>query len=206
MARFDWNDSLGGSILIDKISARTTGSIVFGDAAHMNAGATVNGTLNANSSNLQNIRGVNAVFAKDNTGIGLHTFDATLALEIQDNANLIAHQNLDVRGNITCSGTITSLFFVAGKIDMTDLSILTSKGRVGFSVSRPSGQSIGIKKLQFDEDHPGGNADYLITTTNQNTGHIQVWESPSPRVSDFHVVVFNTGNQLADSTIHFFVV
>ena len=105
VAMFRWDDTLGGSMLIDKIQSRTTTNIVFGDNALMEADAVVNGTLHAPNSNLQYIRGLNAIFAKDNTGIGFHTIDSSLAFEVEDTGNLIAHQNLNVAGNLTCSGS-----------------------------------------------------------------------------------------------------
>ncbi len=98
-----------------------------------------------------------------------------------------------------------SPFWVAGKINMANLSIVTSKGRVGFSFSRASGYSTGIIRILFDADHPDGNANYLISVTNPDTGHITVRESPAPRVTAFHVLVFNTGNSRAHILIHFSV-
>ena len=166
VARFDWNDSLGGSILIDKIQARTTANIVFGDAPIMNAGATVNGTLNASSSNLQNIRGVDAIFAKGTGGIGFHTVDNTLALEIQDTTNITAYQNLDVRGNLTCSGTTPSPFWVAGRINGIGQTILSSKGKHAFTFVR---SQAGYYRVSWSVAHPDG-GNFIVFAQGEGTG------------------------------------
>ena len=166
VARFDWNDSLGGSILIDKIQARTTANIVFGDAPIMNAGATVNGTLNADNSYLQNIRGVDAIFAKGSGGIGFHTSNSTLALEIQDTTNITAYQNLDVRGNLSCSGTTPSPFWVAGRINGISQTILSSKGKYGFTFDRTQ---TGYYKITWVTPHPDA-ANFIVFAQGEGTG------------------------------------
>ena len=88
---------------------------------------------------------------------------------------------------------------------MSNLAVITSRGQVGFTVARAAGYATGIIKLTFNSPHPSGNADYLISCTNEETGHIKVWSAQPQQVSKFHVVVFDTGNSLANSTIHFFV-
>ncbi len=104
-------------------------------------------------------------------------------------------------------GALPSPFFCAGKVGMVGgITVITSEGRVGFTASRASGQTTGIIRILFDEPHPRGDGNYLISTTNQETGHIKVWASPAPRVQDFHVVVFDHHLALANSVIHFFVV
>ena len=167
VAMFRWDDSLGGSMLIDRISARTTANIVFEDAPIMNAGATVNGMLNASSSNLQNIRGVDAIFAKGSGGIGIHTADGTLALEIQDTTNITAYNNFDVRGNLSCSGTLPSPYWVAGVFDQQG-NVSTQKGRFSFSAAVASGFTTTFD-LTFPEHPEGANWTHSVNSTMYHT-------------------------------------
>ena len=54
-----------------------------------------------------------------------------------------------------------SPFWAAGKVDGASLSILSSQGRVGFSVARSSAQPGGVYDITFDQPHPNG-AEYIL--------------------------------------------
>jgi len=180
----------------------------------MELDAVVNGTLHAPESNLQNIRGVNSLFAKDDTGIGFHTLDSSVAFEVEDTGNLIAHNNLNVLGNISCSGTISgnitapSTYWAAGKVDGNDLSVPVRKGTSAFTVTRATDKPVGVWKVSFSTPHPDG-ADYVVQVTPQQFNcTAKVWEftGSNPTANDFHVVVLNTSGALTNAIWHFSVV
>jgi hypothetical protein len=166
VAMFQWDDSLGGSMLVNKIKSRTTANVVFGDTALMDAGAIVNGTLSATDSNLQNIRGVNAVFAKDDTGIGFHPLGGSVALEVENNGNIKAHQILNVLGNISCSGTTPSPYWVAGRINGITQTILSSKGKHDFTFARTQ---TGYYRISWGTAHPDG-TNFIVFAQGEGTG------------------------------------
>jgi len=143
-AQFRWDDSLGGSMFVDKIRSNTNTNVVIDDHAVIEADAVVNGTLFADNSNLSEISGVTAMFAKDASGIGFHTVDSNLALLIEDDGDLRAYDNLNVVGSITCSGSVPSPFWCAGKVNGISLAVSARKGLVpAYSVTRVTPCSAG---------------------------------------------------------------
>ena len=109
---------------------------------------------------------MNSLFAKDDTGIGFHTLDSSLAFEVEDTGNLIAHQNLNVLGNITCSGTTPSPYWVAGRINGISLTILSSKGKYGFTFARTQ---TGYYKITWVTPHPDATK-FIVFAQGEGTG------------------------------------
>jgi hypothetical protein len=104
-------------------------------------------------------------------------------------------------------GNISS-FWVSGKVDGNNLNVLSTRGRSGFSVSRPNTGTfpIGVYYIQFDIPYDSDN--YVINTTNQMTGHCKVWDSPNylPNANGFYIVTYNTSNTLANSVFYLSVI
>ena len=170
VAMFGWDDTLLGSMLIDKIQSRTTSNVVFGDNALMEADAVVNGTLHAENSNLSVVWNVKDFFAGTSSGIGFHAADSTLALLVEGNGNPTAHQNLNVLGNITCSGSIsgnTGPYWVAGVFDKEG-NVFAQKGRFSFSVTKASGTQSAFD-ITFPAHPEGSNWTHSINSTEYHT-------------------------------------
>jgi hypothetical protein len=66
----------------------------------------------------------------------------------------------------------TSQCWAAGKIHGGYPNIVISKGRYGFTVSRPAGYAVGVYYINFNTAYPS--ADYVISTTNEYTGHCKL--------------------------------
>jgi hypothetical protein len=94
----------------------------------------------------------------------------------------------------------TSQFWAAGKIHGGYPNIVVSKGRHGFTVSRPAGYAVGVYYINFNTAHPS--ADYVIITTSEYTGHCKLWDSQPPTADGFHIVHFNVRNQLTNTMFH----
>ena len=77
-------------------------------------------------------------------------------------------------------------------------------GRYGFVVSRVATFPIGVYFIKFKTDY--SNANYIISLTNEATGHCKVWDNTRPTTAGFHIITFNTANSLANSTFHFSVI
>ena len=129
-----------------------------------------------------------------------------IGLRINPGADLEV-RDLHLRGDLTLGGTMPSPFFCAGKVDGNDLSILSSMGRVGFTMSRHSISSTGVYKITFKSTNPFG-SHYVINTTNQQSGHCKVWDNTDslPGDDSFHIVTYSTAGVLQNSVFHFSVI
>jgi hypothetical protein len=114
-----------------------------------------------------------------------------------------------VNGIFESGATVVSNpFWCAGKVDGSNLNILGSSGRVGFTVSRGNNQTAGVYMITFDIQHPSGEH-YVINTTTQNNGNCKVWDSPSwlPKTTDFHIVSYAVNNTTpVNAVFHFSVI
>jgi hypothetical protein len=99
---------------------------------------------------------------------------------------------------------IPSPFWCAGKVDGFSMAKLASQGRYGYSAWRGTNFPAGVYQINFNT--PFASANYVITLTNQSTGHCKVWDSTLPTAEGFHIVVFNTSNALSNSIFHFSVI
>ena len=99
--------------------------------------------------------------------------------------------NLSVLGNVTVNGTISASnsnpFWIAGKVDGASLSILSSSGRYGFTVTRATGYASGIFYISFG-NNPYKDANYAINVTAQ--GFSKIWESIIPTTTGFYVLTY----------------
>ena len=50
------------------------------------------------------------------------------------------------------------------------------------------------------------NANYVINTTNESTGHCKVWDGARPTTAGLHIVTYDTSTVLANSIVHCSVV
>jgi hypothetical protein len=109
-------------------------------------------------------------------------------------------------GNL--AGGFTSPFWVSGKVDGNNLNIISSRGISGFNVSRPTTGTFPIGVYYIEFNIPYDNANYVINTTNQMSGHCKVWDSPNylPTVNGFYIVTYNTSNALANSVFYLSVI
>jgi hypothetical protein len=100
-----------------------------------------------------------------------------------------------------------SPYFCAGRVN-ANATIATSIGRVGYTVHRHWTQPAGVIEIRFTTPAPNNN--YVVTLTQQGSGNIKLWDSPSqsgpPTAERFYVVLYNTNWQLADFVFHFAVV
>ena len=118
-----------------------------------------------------------------------------------------------VRNTITLLQTYTNTqiaatpnpFQCAGKVNGATsgntLEIYSSRGRYGFTCTRVANQPTGAYYIQFNTQQT--NSHYTIHLTNQATGHIKVWDTSIPTASGFHVIAFNTSDQVI---FHFSVI
>jgi hypothetical protein len=97
--------------------------------------------------------------------------------------------------------------FCAGRVN-ADATRATSIGRVGYTVSRPSGFPTGVYRIQFDSPAPNNN--YVISLAQLGTGNIKIWDSTDapgrlPSTASFHVVTTNQTWVLTNWSFHFSV-
>jgi hypothetical protein len=97
-------------------------------------------------------------------------------------------------------------FWCAGRVNGLTPAVVSSIGRVAYTVHRPSGFAVGVYEIRFAS--PAPNNDYVVNLTQQGTGTVKIWENSTyiPTTSGFHVVCYNTTWQLTNSEFHFSVV
>ena len=98
-------------------------------------------------------------------------------------------------------GTGGNPIFCGGRVNGAAASPLSSVGRVGYSVSRPSGQGTGVWTITFDS--PAPNNDYAVSLSVMLFGAVYMWDQLPPTVNGFTVVVVNNAWQLRNATFHF---
>jgi hypothetical protein len=114
-------------------------------------------------------------------------------------------ENVVINANLTVNGTTSSdwtPFWCAGKVNGANATVIASKGRVGYSVSKVS---IGTYLITFNTAHPD-DSDYIVSTTAQ-TYHtmIRAGTGFDPTNTTFQVVVINSPNALSDISFVFTV-
>jgi hypothetical protein len=93
--------------------------------------------------------------------------------------------------------------FCGGRIDGATATQVSSIGRVGYTVSRPSGQATGIWTVTFNS--PAANINYSVQLTNMHFGTIYLWDQMPPTAQGFTVVCVNNTWNLRNATFHFTV-
>ena len=91
--------------------------------------------------------------------------------------------------------------FCGGRVDGATASPLSSVGRVGYTVSRPSGQGTGVWTVTFDS--PAPNNDYVVNLSVMLFGSCYMWDALPPTVNGFTAVVVNNFWQLRNAPFHF---
>jgi hypothetical protein len=101
------------------------------------------------------------------------TFSGTVTTEELVVGTALANKNLTVNGNLEVLGNfnIANPFWVAGKVNglTSPPTILSSKGRYTFTVTRSTQIPSGVYKVSWTVAHPnGGDAVVLINSQNSN--------------------------------------
>jgi hypothetical protein len=124
-------------------------------------------------------------------------------------SQVTVNDNLVVTGNLTVNGSLINYkpFWAAGRVNGTNLSILKSNGRYGFTVTRAPDFPTGVYKITFNTAAPDAN--YVISLAQFGNGNVKVWEntlySGLPTASAFHVVTYNTSWVVANYDFYFSV-
>jgi hypothetical protein len=130
-------------------------------------------------------------------------------IEASGEAQVSIDDNLVVSGNLTVNGSLINYkpFWAAGRVNGTNLSILKSNGRYGFTVTRAPDFPTGVYKITFNTAAPDAN--YVISLAQFGNGNVKVWEntlySGLPTASAFHVVTYNTSWVVANYDFYFSV-
>ena len=151
------------------------------------------------------------------TILGRASDEVTIADNLKVTGNTVLDGNLDIGFNLTCGDIIANgiygtaaiqiqsnintaisnynPFWAAGRVNGTNLSILKSNGKYGFTVTRPSGFPNGVYGISFNT--PAPDANYIINLTQIASGNIKVWDHPTLVVStsSFYIVTYNTSWQ-----------
>jgi hypothetical protein len=100
---------------------------------------------------------------------------------------------------------VDSPFFCAGRCNGENMTVLSSRGRVGFTFTRQSGYPTGVYKITFAEAAPDAN--YVISVAQEKTGNIKVWDSANfrPSTTSFHLVAAAQSWSLMDTWFSFSV-
>ena len=110
-------------------------------------------------------------------------------------------------GNLQVSIDSNSLnpFWVAGKVQGSNVTKLADKGRVGFTVQRSPTHNAGVFNITFNQAHPDGDG-YVISVTSEMQ-HDKVWENNTyaPDANGFSVVIYNQTNALVNADFYFSV-
>ncbi len=121
------------------------------------------------------------------------------------------NDNVTITGDLTVNGTSNvGGFWAAGRINGSNLTIISSQGTVGFTVTRPVVNGIpdyGVFRITFNTPHPIGNGYYTVLLTNYGNFTCKVWDytGQTPTVNDFCVVTYTFAGELSNSTFYFAV-
>jgi hypothetical protein len=104
--------------------------------------------------------------------------------------NLVVTRDLAVHGTITTSNP----FWVAGQVNGTSLSEFKSRGRYGFTVSRPAGFGTCVYNVGFDTPAPDAS----------DVVYVKMGGSQTPTTEGFHIVSLNQTWSLVSCDFHYF--
>ena len=109
--------------------------------------------------------------------------------------------DVTVAGDLSVIGTYPGHPWIAGKIDGTGPTIITSNGRYAFTVSRSTLHSTGMFKITWTAagGHPDG-ADYVVMLTS-NTTHVEIINDAGhlPSSTSFEVKCTNSANSITNA-------
>jgi hypothetical protein len=94
--------------------------------------------------------------------------------------------------------------FCGGRVNGTNLSSVSSVGRVGYTLSRPGTHPVGVYIVTFNSPAPNNN--YTVSLTIAGFGAIRLWEDFLPTVNGFRVVATNNSWALANAVWHFSII
>ncbi len=83
--------------------------------------------------------------------------------------NVVVYNDVNVIGTLTVGGqaiTTSNPFWVAGRINGTDVTVLTSKGRHGFTVTR---SQTGFFRVSWTTPHPDGD-NFIVVCQGEGVG------------------------------------
>ena len=115
-----------------------------------------------------------------------------------------------IQSNINTAISNYNPFWVSGRVRGSNLSILKSNGKYGFTVTRPPGAEFatGVYKITFNT--PAPDANYVISLAQIGSGNIKVWDYNSafngfPATRHFYVVTYNSSWALTNWNFYFSV-
>ena len=95
--------------------------------------------------------------------------------------NLVVTGNLTVNGSSNISSGSSNPIFCGGRVNGTNLSSVSSVGRVGYTLSRPGTHPVGVYIVTFNS--PAPNNAYTVSLTVAGFGAIRLWEDFLPTVN-----------------------
>ena len=167
---------VGDIVLTDNIRGNGASQVTIDDHLKVTGNTTLEGNLNI---------GINNLVCGDLTANGIY---GTAAVQIQ---NMISAAAINANNP----------FFCAGRVDGATSSPVSSLGRVGYTVVRPSGQATGIWNIVFNSPAPNNN--YVVSLTNMNFGTIYLWDQSPPTVNGFTAVIVNNTWSLRNAPFQF---
>jgi len=122
------------------------------------------------------------------------------------NPGVTVESDLHVIGMVSY-GALLSPFWAAGKVDCTNMQVLSSIGRHPFTITRVSGFSAGIFKVTFGVPHPAA-GHYIVAsliTQERTFNYVREGAASLPTANSFEIVCFSSGNALTNPILHFTV-
>ena len=111
--------------------------------------------------------------------------------------------NVIITGNIVVNGSSHyEPCWVAGKVGGTNLNILSTNGRYGFTVSGHGGNAAGVYDMNCGSN-PYKDAHYIINVSNQASVYCNKWETSMPTVNGFYIVWYTNTTTPGHATFHF---
>ena len=130
----------------------------------------------------------------DNTMTGNGDTQVTLEDNVISTGNLVVHGSSNNKP-----------FWVAGKVDGTSVTTLSTNGRYGSTVSRASGYAAGVYYINVGSN-PYNDAHYMISVSNQASLYCKLWESSIPTVNGCYIVWYTNATTPGNAIFHFPVI
>ena len=131
-----------------------------------------------------------------------NTIVAYGADEITFDDNVLISGNLNITGHISAKNI--NPFWTGGKVNGTNLGVLSVVGRYGYTVTRSTTYPIGVYYIKFNTEH--SNANNVISLTTQATGFCRVWDGNIPTAAGLYDVTSTINNILTDLKCYFPVI
>jgi hypothetical protein len=187
------------AVRVDTISPFST---AVGSEVTCDGNMTVNGRIACGGVNVGN----GSVVVPSNLTVGGVSFASLQFTAVEPLRKVINLQTGAVELRVDTAQLGGNPIFCGGRVNGATATQLSSIGQVGYTVSRPSGQAIGIWTITFNS--PAVNNNYVVQLTNMNFGASYLWDQMPPTVQGFTLVIVGftaTGTTLRDAPFHFTV-